>query len=84
MKFNKNYLVSGDEFYYDSSNHPALPVGTDPGTLGKKVDKTWIFATDEKGLVKFNKNYLVSGDEFYYDSSNHPALPVGTLVITED
>ena len=59
------------------------PENIDPGTLGKKVDKTWIFATDEKGLVKFNKNYLVSGDEFYYDSSNHPALPVGTLVITE-
>lgn len=59
------------------------PEDTDPETLGKTADRTWIFATDEKGLVKFNESYLVSGDEFYYDSSNHPALPVGTLVITE-
>lgn len=59
------------------------PEDTDPETLGKKEDKTWVFATDEKGFIHFKEDYKVSGDSFYYDALNNPALPVGTLVITE-
>lgn len=59
------------------------PENTDPETLGKAVDKTWVFGTDKKGIVKFHEDYKLSGDTFYYDCTNHPALPVGTLVIKE-
>ncbi len=59
------------------------PEDADPETLGKNMDRTWVFTTDKKGLVRFNEDYLIRGDAFYYDSSNYPALPVGTLVITE-
>ena len=51
--------------------------------MGKKVDKTWIFATDEKGEIQFHESFLVRGDSFYIDDKGVPALPVGTLVITE-
>ncbi len=59
------------------------PENVDPATLGKTVDKMWVFGTDKKGIIKFHEDYKLSGDTFYYDSKNHPALPVGTLVITE-
>ena len=59
------------------------PENTDLETLGKKADKTWIFATDEKGEIQFQESFLVRGDSFYIDDKGIPALPVGTLVITE-
>ena len=59
------------------------PEDTDPETLGKTVDKTWVFATDKKGVIQFDKNFLISGDSFYMNDKGMPALPVGTLVITE-
>ncbi len=59
------------------------PKDTNPETLGKKADKTWIFATDEKGEIQFHESFLVRGDSFYIDDKGVPALPVGTLVITE-
>lgn len=59
------------------------PKDTNPETLGKTVDKTWIFATDEKGEIQFKENFLVRGDSFYLDDKGVPVLPVGTLVITE-
>lgn len=48
-----------------------------PESLGKTPEKTWVFETDEHGLVKYTKEYLVSGDTLY------EALPLGTLVIWE-
>ena len=59
------------------------PKDTNPDMLGKKVDKTWIFATDEKGEIRFNEKFLVKGDSFYLDEKKVPVLPVGTLVIIE-
>ena len=59
------------------------PEDTDPETLGKTADKTWVFATDEKGYIGFTEEYKVSGDSFYIGNKGTPALPVGTLVITE-
>ena len=59
------------------------PEDTNPETLGKTVDKTWIFATNEKGVIEFDESFLIRGDSFYIDDKGEPVLPVGTLVITE-
>ncbi len=48
-----------------------------PENLGKIPAKTWVFETDEQGVVKYTNEYLVSGDTLY------EALPLGTLVIRE-
>ena len=48
-----------------------------PEILGKTPAKTWVFETDEQGVVKYNQEYLVSGDTLY------EAMPLGTLVIRE-
>ena len=55
---------------------------TNPETLGKTVDKTWIFA-QQKGVIEFDESFLIRGDSFYIDDKGEPVLPVGTLVITE-
>jgi LPXTG-motif cell wall-anchored protein len=59
------------------------PKDTNPETLGKTVDKTWIFATNEKGVIEFDESFLIRGDSFYIDDKGEPVLSVGTLVITE-
>ena len=59
------------------------PENTDPETLGKTADKTWVFATDAEGYIGFSEKYKVSGDSFYVGNKGTPALPVGTLVIKE-
>lgn len=51
--------------------------GINPEGLGKTPAKTWVFETDEHGIVKYSKDYLVSGDTLY------EAIPLGTLVIQE-
>lgn len=48
-----------------------------PQTLGIAATRTWIFETDEQGIVKYAKEYLVSGDALY------DVIPLGTLVIQE-
>lgn len=50
---------------------------TNPKDLGIAATRTWIFETDEQGVVKFEKEYLIEGDELY------EAMPLGTLVIQE-
>lgn len=49
----------------------------DPSTLGEVPRKTWVFKTDENGVVRYQADYLVAGDELY------EAMPLGTLVIQE-
>ena len=49
----------------------------DPATFGEKPKRTWMFRTDEQGIVRYKKEYLISGDELY------EAMPLGTLVIQE-
>jgi uncharacterized surface anchored protein len=48
-----------------------------PESLGKTPVKTWVFETDEQGIVRYTEEYLVSGDALY------EAIPLGTLVIRE-
>lgn len=51
--------------------------GVDPQTVGAIPERSWVFETDESGLVYFKESYLVSGDELY------PAIPLGTVTIQE-
>ena len=48
-----------------------------PEAYGVSPTRTWIFETDEQGIVKYEKDYLISGDALY------EAMPLGTLVIRE-
>ena len=48
-----------------------------PESMGKTPAKTWVFETDEQGIVRYTEGYLVSGDALY------EAMPLGTLVIRE-
>lgn len=57
---------------------------TDPAGAGKQPAKTWVFQTDQDGMVHFTKDYLVSGDEFYYQMDGKtPCLPLGTVTVQE-
>ena len=47
------------------------------------LKKTWVFKTDDSGVVHFTVNQKVSGDDFYLDANGNPALPIGTVVIQE-
>ncbi len=51
--------------------------GVNPESLGQIATRTWVFRTDERGIVKYQTGYLVEGDELY------EAMPLGTLVIRE-
>ena len=51
--------------------------GVDPASLGHTPARTWVFQTDESGIVRYQADYLVGGDELY------EAMPLGTLVIRE-
>lgn len=44
--------------------------------------KTWVFKTDNNGLVRYSLDYLVSGDDFY-DFNGKTSLPKGTVSIQE-
>lgn len=49
----------------------------DPESLGKLPTRTWVFQTDEQGIVRYHTNYQIGGDALY------ESLPLGTLVIRE-
>ncbi|MBQ4558926.1 MAG: LPXTG cell wall anchor domain-containing protein [Tyzzerella sp.] len=49
----------------------------DPASLGQTPTRTWVFQTDENGIVRYHKAYLVTGSELY------ESMPLGTLVIQE-
>ncbi|MDO4616161.1 MAG: SpaA isopeptide-forming pilin-related protein [Lachnospiraceae bacterium] len=46
-------------------------------------DRTWIFATDEKGEILLQESYLVEGDELYKDEDGAVVLPLGFITIQE-
>ncbi len=48
-----------------------------PESLGVTPSRTWVFETDEQGLVKYTEDYRTSGHALYN------ALPLGTIVIQE-
>lgn len=51
--------------------------GVDPASLGQTPVRSWVFQTDESGIVRYKKDYLIAGDELYEE------MPLGTLVIQE-
>ena len=76
-----NAVLSGAEFtvkYYDVLN------GTnDPSKAGKKPIKTWVFKTNENGIVRLENSFFVSGDALYLNAAGVPVIPLGTIVIQE-
>ncbi len=49
-----------------------------PESLGQQPKRTWIFETDEDGMIRYTEDYLVSGDALF------SGIPLGTLVIREE
>lgn len=45
--------------------------------------RTWVFVTDENGLIYMTEEYLLSGDGFWKDMSGKVSLPQGVLTIQE-
>lgn len=58
------------------------PDDVNPATLGKKPTRSWVFATDKKGVAMLSNKFKVSGDDFYL-FKGVAALPYGTLTIQE-
>ena len=63
--------------------YAGVQMDSDPAADGKKADKTWVFRTNENGVIYYEKKYLVSGDELYMSSDGNPSLPMGTLTFKE-
>lgn len=55
----------------------------DPAKSGKTPARSWVFKTNEKGLISRGDEHLVSGDEFYKASNGLITFPIGTLTIQE-
>ena len=47
-----------------------------------KTSRTWVFETNEKGIIDFDESKVVSGDPFW-KYANMNTLPIGTVVIHE-
>ena len=49
-----------------------------------KPDRTWVFATDEKGRINLqDEKYFVRGDDLFNDKNLGIVLPLGTIKISE-
>lgn len=49
-----------------------------------KPERTWVFKTDENGIILYDPTYLISGDTFYRLEGNlDVTLPLGTITIQE-
>ena len=71
-----NISVKGAEYtyeYYDTLD----------SIEGKTPRRTWVFATDDKGIIKYDDSYKVSGDELYKNENGIPVGGIGTYVIKE-
>ena len=65
--------LAGAQFtvkYYDATSATGTP------------ERTWVFETDENGMVWLDREYLVSGDELYM-ADGEAQIPVGTITIQE-
>lgn len=45
--------------------------------------RTWIFRTDEKGLIYYSDEYFVGGDALWSDQNGNFVLPLGTVTMQE-
>lgn len=57
--------------------------GVNPADLGKLPTRTWVFKTNDKGIIRFDESCKVSGDDFWYSATGQPSLPSGILTIQE-
>ena len=58
---------------------------TNPESLGVSPSRTWVFETDEQGVIKYTEKYRVPGhaSDDAKDNTLYNSLPLGTLVIQE-
>ena len=52
-------------------------------TASGKPKYTWIFQTDEKGMIYYQDAYKKSGPDLIRDMEGNPVLPLGTVTIQE-
>ena len=52
-------------------------------SVSGKAKATWVFKTDEFGVIRLEEAYKVSGPAFYTDSKGNATMPLGTLVMKE-
>lgn len=73
--------LKGAEFtvkYYSSLSEK------DPAASGEVPVRTWIFASNEEGIVQFSQAFQTGGDALYYQVDNKtPCIPIGTVTIQE-
>lgn len=51
---------------------------------GIKPTRTWVYKTDEDGIIALqDKDAIVSGDDFYYSANGLLTFPLGTVTIQE-
>lgn len=79
-KTDKNEVrVEGAQFTIEYYNQQLQSVAA---TAGLQPVRSWVFETDEKGIIRFSNDYLVSGDElFIVDGIS--VLLAGTYVVSE-
>lgn len=76
-----NASMSGAEFtvkYYDNVNNTQ-----DPSSWEKKPVRTWIFETNEEGIINLEHSFFKDGDALYVNDEDLPVVPLGTIVIQE-
>lgn len=57
--------------------------GNTAGNISGNALRTWVFATDEKGVAAYSSSQLVSGDKLYASSQGETVFPLGTYGIQE-
>ena len=67
--------------YYDTTDPKSL--SKDYATRTAAAKKTWVYETNEYGVISVNNQTPISGDEVYKDGNGDTTLPVGTYIVEE-
>ena len=67
--------------YYDTTD--AWSLSSDYATRCAAAVRTWVYETDEKGIIRIDRQDPISGDDVYRDFNGDPTFPVGTYIIEE-
>lgn len=59
------------------------PVENEGDLADTEPSATWIFETNEKGIIRLADSYKVSGDSLYTGETGAPVLPLGFITIQE-
>lgn len=71
---NAEFEVSHYSGYFDSPEE---------AQQSNSLSRTWVFKTDERGIVGYDDEHLVSGDVLFRSSDGTPCMPLGTIVVKE-